>query len=80
MPEHFAERHGLILIIALGESIVAIGAGVEYGVTAGVVTAAVVGVGIAGDAVVGLLRHLGDRVVATARRDRRQDGTQRACS
>jgi low temperature requirement protein LtrA len=26
-PEHFAERHGLIVIIALGESIVAIGAG-----------------------------------------------------
>ena len=29
VPSHFAERHGLILIIALGESIVAIGAGVE---------------------------------------------------
>ena len=27
MPEHFAERHGLIVIIALGESIVAIGVG-----------------------------------------------------
>ena len=27
MPEHFAERHGLIVIIALGESIVAIGIG-----------------------------------------------------
>ena len=26
---HFAERHGLILIIALGESIVAIGVGAE---------------------------------------------------
>ena len=26
-PEHFAERHGLILIVALGESIVAIGIG-----------------------------------------------------
>jgi low temperature requirement protein LtrA len=40
-PEHFAERHGLIVIIALGESIVAIGvglAGVELG-TAEVVTA-----------------------------------------
>lgn len=46
-PEHFAERHGLILIIALGESIVAIGAGVQYGVTAGVIAAAVIGVGIA---------------------------------
>ena len=28
-PSHFAERHGLIIIIALGESIVAIGVGVE---------------------------------------------------
>ena len=27
VPSHFAERHGLIVIIALGESIVAIGAG-----------------------------------------------------
>ena len=26
-PEHFVERHGLIIIIALGESVVAIGAG-----------------------------------------------------
>ena len=33
VPEHFAERHGLILIIALGESIVAIGAGVETAIT-----------------------------------------------
>ena len=32
-PEHFAERHGLIVIIALGESIVAIGVGAEAGVT-----------------------------------------------
>ena len=29
VPGHFAERHGLIIIIALGESIVAIGAGAE---------------------------------------------------
>ena len=28
-PGHFAERHGLIIIIALGESIVAIGLGVS---------------------------------------------------
>ena len=46
-PEHFAERHALILIVALGESIVAIGAGVETAVTIGVIGAAVVGVGIA---------------------------------
>ena len=47
-PGHFAERHGLIVIIALGESIVAIGVGAEVGVDAGIVTAAVLGVGIAG--------------------------------
>jgi low temperature requirement protein LtrA len=35
MPEHFAERHGLIVIIALGESIVAIGAGSEGALTGG---------------------------------------------
>ena len=28
-PEHFAERHGLIVLIALGESIIAIGVGVN---------------------------------------------------
>lgn len=46
-PEHFAERHGLILLIALGESIVAIGLGAETGVDAGVVVAAVVAVALA---------------------------------
>ena len=47
MPEHFAERHGLIIIIALGESIVAIGAGVTGEITAGVVAAAVIGIVLA---------------------------------
>jgi low temperature requirement protein LtrA len=47
-PAHFAERHGLIIIIALGESIVAIGVGSQAGVDAGVVTAAVLGVAVAG--------------------------------
>jgi len=46
-PSHFADRHGLIVIIALGESIVAIGAGIEFGITFGVVVAAVVGIAIA---------------------------------
>ena len=36
-PGHFAERHGAIIIIALGESIVAIGAGASARVNAGVV-------------------------------------------
>jgi low temperature requirement protein LtrA len=47
-PRHFAERHGLIIIIALGESIVAIGVGAGHDVDAGVVAAAVVGIAIAG--------------------------------
>jgi low temperature requirement protein LtrA len=46
-PAHFAERHGLILIIALGESIVAIGVGAGVAVDAGVVTAATLGIAIA---------------------------------
>jgi low temperature requirement protein LtrA len=47
-PEHFAERHGLILIIALGESIVAIGVGAEaVGVDLAVAVAAVLGVAVA---------------------------------
>ena len=47
VPGHFAERHGLIVIIALGESIVAIGVGAVLGVDAGVVTAAVLGMAVA---------------------------------
>jgi low temperature requirement protein LtrA len=47
-PSHFAERFGLIVIIALGESIVAIGAGLE-GVTLGFgeVLAAIFGLALA---------------------------------
>jgi low temperature requirement protein LtrA len=48
MPEHFSERHGLIVIIALGESIVAIGVGAEaVEVDAGVVVAATFGIALA---------------------------------
>ena len=47
IPGHFAERHGLILIIALGESIVAIGVGVGGELSVGQGVAAVVGVGLA---------------------------------
>jgi low temperature requirement protein LtrA len=48
VPEHFAERHGLIIIIALGESVVAVGAGSEAHVDAGVVAAAALAVAISG--------------------------------
>ena len=47
VPAHFAERHGLIIIIALGESIVAIGAGAAAHLTAGIVAAAVLGIALA---------------------------------
>ena len=43
-PEHFAERYGLVVLIALGESIVAIGAGAGVGLGAGVLTAAGLGI------------------------------------
>jgi low temperature requirement protein LtrA len=47
VPAHFAERHGLIIIIALGESIVAIGAGASSEVDIGVVVAAALGTAVA---------------------------------
>jgi low temperature requirement protein LtrA len=47
VPGHFAERHGLIVIIALGESVVAIGIGAKDGIEAGVVLAAILGVVVA---------------------------------
>ena len=43
-PQHFAERHGLIVLIALGESIVAIGVGAGLELTADVMGAAALGV------------------------------------
>jgi low temperature requirement protein LtrA len=46
VPHHFAERFGLIIIIALGESIVAVGAGAGLGVDAGIVIAAVLSMAI----------------------------------
>jgi low temperature requirement protein LtrA len=47
VPSHFAERHGLIFIIALGESIVAIGVGADVQIGAGEVVAATLGIGVA---------------------------------
>ncbi len=44
--EHFAERHGLIVIIALGESIVAIGVGAAGELSFGIGAAAVLGVAL----------------------------------
>ena len=42
-PEHFAERHGLIILIALGESIVALGVGAGFDLVAKVIVAAALG-------------------------------------
>jgi low temperature requirement protein LtrA len=47
VPGHFADRHGAIVIIALGESIVAIGVGAKAVIGASIVVAAVLGVVIA---------------------------------
>jgi low temperature requirement protein LtrA len=47
VPGHFAERHGLIIIIALGESIVEIGTGAAGHLDFGVGVGAVLGVGVA---------------------------------
>jgi low temperature requirement protein LtrA len=46
VPGHFAERHGLIVIIALGESIVAIGIGANEHLDLAIGTAAVLGVAL----------------------------------
>jgi low temperature requirement protein LtrA len=46
VPGHFAERHGLIVIIALGESIVAIGVGAGSSLTWGIAGAATLGIAV----------------------------------
>ena len=43
-PAHFAERHGLIVLIALGESILAIGAAATFTLSTGQVLAALFGI------------------------------------
>jgi low temperature requirement protein LtrA len=49
VPGHFAERHGLIILIALGESIVSIGVGAEAHLSAGIAAAAILGVVLAAE-------------------------------
>jgi len=46
-PHHFSERHALILIIALGESIVAVGVGAEERIDFAIVLAAIGGTAVA---------------------------------
>ena len=46
-PAHFAERHGLIFIVALGESLVAIGVGVaEQPVSVAIIAASTLGIAV----------------------------------
>jgi low temperature requirement protein LtrA len=47
VPGHFAERHGLIVIIAIGESIVAIGVGAAGALSLGIGAVAVLGIFLA---------------------------------
>jgi len=46
VPGHFAERHNLVIILALGESVVALGVGSQVDLSAGVITAVVLGVAL----------------------------------
>ena len=43
-PEHFAERHSLIILIALGESLIAIGVGAGFELDTGVIVGAALGI------------------------------------
>jgi low temperature requirement protein LtrA len=46
-PRHFAERHGLILLIALGESLIAVGVGVaDFPLTGPTIVAAMLGLAV----------------------------------
>jgi len=45
-PGHFSERHGLIILIALGESIVALGVGGHLDLDARTIIAATLGIGV----------------------------------
>jgi low temperature requirement protein LtrA len=47
IPAHFAERYGLIIILALGESIVVLGVGAHLDLSAGLITAGILGVALA---------------------------------
>ena len=68
---HFAERHALIVIIALGETIVALGLGASRELDAGLDHGRSPRLHRRGDTLVGLLRRRRDRRRAEAARDDR---------
>jgi low temperature requirement protein LtrA len=70
-PAHFAERHGLIIIIALGESIVALG----LAASETLLTGAVIGAAIVGIVIVAALWWLYFDVVAPAAEHRLTQAT-----
>jgi low temperature requirement protein LtrA len=74
-PGHFAERYGLIVIIALGESIIAVGVGVtDLPVTVPVAAAAMLGLAVS----IALWWLYFDVVAPVAERElRRREGEQR---
>jgi low temperature requirement protein LtrA len=75
-PRHFAERHGLIVIIALGESIVVLGVGAEVGIDLGVVTAATLGIALSACLwwlYFDVVSHVAERRLVTAQKGREQN-------
>jgi low temperature requirement protein LtrA len=74
-PGHFAERYGLIVIIALGESIIAVGVGVaDLPLTVPMIAAAILGLVVS----VALWWAYFDVVAPVAERElRRREGTER---
>jgi low temperature requirement protein LtrA len=73
---HFAERHGLIVIIALGESIVSVGVGAAgHRVDAPIIATALLGVAVAAAI---WWSYFGVAAIVAERRLRRAEGDERA--
>ena len=72
---HFAERHGLIVIVALGESIVAIGVGVAHlPISTSIVIASTLGIALSAAmwwAYFDVVAAVGERVLANSRGEHR---------
>ncbi len=77
-PAHFSERHGLIIIIALGESIVAIGVGAAAPISTELIIGGVLGIGLVATMWWAVLRRHGPRRRAGLRRRRGVERTRLA--